>query len=72
MPGSTRELRAVLVGANMPRTSGRLLNRWECSRDLRGVVERALAMSAQSKSLRYERMRTEWHKEHGRLPPNVR
>ena len=65
-------LRAVLVGANMPRTSGRLLNRWECSRDLHRVVERALTMSARSRSLRYERMRTEWHREYGRLPPKVR
>ena len=53
-------LRTILVGANMPRISSRLLNRWECSRDLHRVVERALAMSAQSKSLLYERRRTEW------------
>ena len=64
-------LRTVLVGANMPRTSGRLLNRWECSLDLRRVVERAAAISEQSKSLRYERMRTEWHKEYGRSSPNA-
>ena len=64
-------LRNVLVGANMPRTSERLLNRWECSRSLDGVVEQALMMSRQSKPLRYERMRAEWHREYGRSPPSV-
>ena len=64
-------LRDVLVGANMPRTSERLLNRWECSRSLDGVVEQALMMSRQSKPLRYERLRAEWHREYGRSPPSV-
>ena len=64
-------LRDVLVGANMPRVSERLLNRWECSRNLERVVEQALMTSRQSKSLRYERMRAEWHREYGRLQPKV-
>ena len=65
-------LRKVLVGANMPRMSERLLNRWECSRDLAGLVARALMMAGKSKALRYERLRAEWHVEYGRLPPNMR
>ena len=62
----------VLVGANMPRTSERLSNRWQCSRDLDRVVARALAASGKFKSLRYERMRAEWHREWARPPPNAR
>lgn len=53
-------LRAALVGANMPRTACRLLNRWECSLDLESTVARALVMSDQSRSLHYERLRTAW------------
>lgn len=65
-------LRQVLVGANMPRTSERLFNRWDCCRDLGKLVAQALIASGESKSLRYERMRTAWHREYGRLPPAVR
>lgn len=64
-------LRDMLVGANLPRTSERLLNTWECSRNLEGVMAWALTPSGQTKSLRYERMRTEWCRECGRPPSNM-
>ena len=53
-------LQTALIGANMPRTACRLLNRWECSLDLEATVERALVTSAQSRSLHYERLRAAW------------
>ena len=53
-------LHRALIGANMPRTACRLLNRWECSLDLESTVERALAQAHQSRALHHERLRTEW------------
>ena len=65
-------LNKALLGANMPRTARRLLNRWECSPDLQATVEQARSMSEQSPSLGHERLRAAWQREAGRSPPDAR
>ena len=60
--GDLEALNRALLGANMPLTTCRLLNRWECSLDLGAVVDRAVAMSERSKSLRHERLRAAWQR----------
>ncbi len=54
-------LEKALQGSHLYETAARLTIRWEHSRDLEQVVERARRTAADSPALRFERRRTGWH-----------
>ena len=53
----------AMLGSNLRETVARLGSRWEHSRDLDAVVERARLLADESKALAFERLRTNWHRE---------
>lgn len=56
-------LRRALRGAALATVADHLENRWECGRDLERLVEAARALAARSPTLRFERIRAQWHRE---------
>lgn len=56
-------LRRALRGAALATVADHIENRWECGRDLERLVEAARALAARSPTLRFERMRAQWHRE---------
>lgn len=58
-----QRLRRALRGAALATVADHIENRWECGRDLERLVEAARALAARSPTLRFERMRAQWHRE---------
>ena len=61
-------LRNAMLGSRLTDTVAKLGIRWECSRDLQSVVERARLVASESKALAFERLRSNWHRRHGGRP----
>lgn len=58
-----QRLRRSLAGAALPAVADRIENRWECGRDLDRLVASARELTAQSPTLRFERIRARWHRQ---------
>lgn len=56
-------LRQAMLGSRLNDTAAKLAARWEHSRDLESVVERARLVAGESKALAFERLRATWHRE---------
>ena len=57
------DLRKAMHGAGLAKTQLRLKTRWEQCRDLESALKEAQGMSDASTALRFERIRTRWHRE---------
>ena len=61
-------LRRAMLGSRLTDTVAKLAIRWEHSRDLESVVERARLVARESKALEFERLRSSWHRQHAHRP----
>ena len=57
-------LRKAMLGSRLTDTVAKLGIRWEYSRDLQSVLERARFVASESKALAFERLRSNWHRQH--------
>lgn len=57
-----QNLRKAMRGAALPVAADRLENRWNSARDLETLVAAAKSFAADSRSLRFENVRTGWHR----------
>lgn len=58
-----RRLCQAMLGSRLTDTAAKLGARWEHSRDLASVVDRARRVAGESKALEFERLRATWHRE---------
>ena len=57
-------LTRAMTGLKLIDTADRLMNRWEHARNLESVLEKARMASMDSQALKFERLRTQWHRDY--------